>query len=139
MNHHFLNSRTFKIVVGCVALVILLVVTFRVGVSVGYRRALFTMHWSNNYEHNFFDPRESTHAHGPIGTIIKTAKNSIVVSDRDGVEKPVVFSSETIFRRGVETLQASDLAIGDTVAVLGSPNDDGQIEAKLIRVLSNKQ
>ncbi len=144
MNHQFFKTRKFRAIIGGLALIILLLVTFRAGMALGFRRAIFTMHWNDNYERNFFGRkpgmagfgrRELMNTHGTVGEIIKVDAQTLTVLEREGGEKAVIFSKETAVKKADETIAPSDLKAGDMVAVLGSPNEEGQIEAKLIRVL----
>jgi len=82
--------------------IIILIFVFGAGMFAGYRRALFSTRWGENYYRNFYDDRRGT-----------------------------------AVLRGGETLELSDLKIGDAVTVIGAPNDKGQIEAKLIRVFDS--
>jgi hypothetical protein len=45
-------------------------------------------------------------------------------------------TSETLIKRGRETIKKEDLREGEQIVVLGNPKEDGSaVEAKLIRVL----
>jgi len=136
MNHHFFKTNTFKGLVAGLILIILLLVTFRVGMAIGYRRALFANSWGTNYERNLFGRRELMKSHGTIGKIIKIDKDSIVVADPDdNIEKSVLLTKDTVIKKLADTITAADFKVNDRVAVIGSPNALGQIEAKLIRVM----
>jgi len=37
-------------------------------------------------------------------------------------------------KKGRETVKKEDLKVGDWVVIIGSPNEEGQIEARLIRL-----
>ena len=52
------------------------------------------------------------------------------------MEKIIVISGETILKKGRQTIDRDGLKIGDGVVIIGSPNEDGQIEARLIRVFN---
>lgn len=73
-------------------------------------------------------------AHGVFGEIISADTDTLVIKDKGNIEKNIALSARTIIKRHRADLKATDLKIGDQVVVIGSPNDQGQIEAKLIRV-----
>ncbi len=134
---HFFQSKLFKgIVFGFFGLIILLV-GFRVGVLVGYQRAVFSERWGENYQRNFgfMDP------HGVAGAVLRVASTSLVVGGEgaDTAEKLVNVSDDTFIRRLQDAIKISDIQVGDRVVVLGSPNESGQIEAKLIRIIPNQK
>ena len=76
--------------------------------------------------------------HGAFGEIIELSGNGFVVKGRGDVEKIIIISEETVIKIGSETVE-DGLQIGDRVVIIGSPNEDGQIEAKLIRVFDGEQ
>ena len=39
-------------------------------------------------------------------------------------------------KKGRETVKKEDLKVGDWVVIIGSPNEKGQIEARLIRLFN---
>ncbi|MBI2515116.1 hypothetical protein HYV91_02980 [Candidatus Wolfebacteria bacterium] len=147
----FFSAKIGFIVIG--ALIVLLFV-FKAGEFVGYKKARFSYKWGENYHRNFAGPRggffgdvkggfgdkDFINAYGIFGSIIKldpsasSGQATLIMKDRDGVEKLVLVSDSTVIRRGRETLKISDVKADDLVVILGSPNDQGQIEAKLIRV-----
>lgn len=77
----FFQSKIFKgIILGIFAFIILLLI-FKVGTFVGFRKADFSYKWGENYNRNFAGPRggfwggfergDLMNAHGVIGQIIK--------------------------------------------------------------------
>jgi hypothetical protein len=44
----------------------------------------------------------------------------------------------TDIKSGFKNIKLADLKIGDIIVIIGSPNDKGQIEAKIIRVFPPK-
>ena len=59
----------------------------------------------------------------------------IAVAGENDAEKIVVLKNDTIIKRFRETISQNDLKIDDNIVVIGSPNEQGQIEAKLIRIM----
>lgn len=124
---------------------LILTFVFKVGEMVGARKAGFSYRWSDNYHRNFggpkkgfmqgFSDRDFIEANGVVGQVIKIASSTLAIKGRGGIEKIVVINSNTTINSLNETVQASDLKVDDMVVVIGEPNAQGQIEAKLIRIM----
>lgn len=142
----FFQSKTFKGILYGLAIAVVLLLTFEAGVYMGYQKAMFSSGWAQNYSSNFF-PRGGNHSsssqeergfvnpHGAFGDIIKIDSSSLVVKGNDEGEKTVLIPSSTEIEHGPDMIKISDLAVGDRVIIFGTPNDSGQIVARLIRVL----
>lgn len=138
----FSRSSVLKKIIAGAGLLALALLIFVAGEFVGERRAAFSYRWGANYEQNFSGPprglglsgEEFLESNGVAGTVIKTGSSTLVVNDRDDVEKEVLVASSTMVRRLRNTISPSDIRESDHVVVIGSPNGAGQIEAKLIRV-----
>ncbi len=139
------HSKTFKFIIVFLAELILLVGVFSLGVNVGIKKAGFTYAWSQNYFNNFggrsplVPPPPSGqffNAHGLDGTILTLDKNTVIIKDEDNNEKTLVISPQTTIRQNFQNIQAGNLKIGEEIIVIGEPNPQGQIDAKLIRVLN---
>ncbi len=121
---------------------------YRVGVFVGERKAMYSYRWSENYQRNFAGPpqgflgrmpgvpddRGFMDAHGIFGTVLKVEGDTLVIQDKDHTEKTVLISPETSIRQGRDSVALDALASSTNIVVIGEPNDQGQIQAKLIRV-----
>jgi hypothetical protein len=138
------------IIVGLLAIVVIVLI-FGLGVFVGEKKAKFSYLWAENYHRMFAGPKagflgnlkmppfdEFIEGHGTFGEIIKIEGNNLVVKGRGNVEKVIVLTEKTVIKSGREDIKFSDLKIGDMIVIIGSPNDKGQIEAKLIRVFPPK-
>jgi RNase P/RNase MRP subunit p29 len=141
------RSWAFKIAVIVLAELIILTAVFSFGVSIGFRKAGFTYSWSQNYPNNFGGARglmpppssgQLFNSHGLDGAILSVNKNIVVIKDEDSTEKSLVISPKTTIRFNFQSLQPADLKIGQEIVVIGEPNPQGQIDAKLIRVLDQK-
>jgi hypothetical protein len=144
----YLQSKTFKGALVAIGALSVLLFVFKAGEFVGYGKANFSYRWGENYHRNFAGPRNGflgnfgrgfgdkdfINAHGTFGTIIKIDGSTLVVKGRDDVEKIILISDQTIITRRRETIKSNDLKVDDRVVIIGSPNEQGQIEAKLIRV-----
>ena len=53
---------------------------------------------------------------------------------KDDVEKTVLVSEKTAITAHRKSLKVSDLKVDDQAVIIGAPNEQGQIEAKLIRL-----
>jgi hypothetical protein len=148
----FFRSRFFLgIVIGVVCMLLVFCI-FEAGVAFGYHEALFSGRWGENYGKNFGEPEDSVglpsshtpFADGNVGTILSitpanadaaASTTTFVLESAQRPEEKVVIDGDTVIRNREDTIQASDLTVGMQVVVIGEPNDQGQIVAKLIRVL----
>ena len=147
----FQNRDVLKWVIIGLAGFVVLVLVFGAGVKVGTIKARYSYRWAENYHRNFAGPRggffsdwrnsprgEFINAHGVFGSIVKIDGNTVITKGRDDVEKTVLVSENTLIQKGRETATLSDLKADDNVVIIGSPNDQGQIEAKIIRVFNGE-
>lgn len=126
---------------------IVIILVFSAGVSVGFHKASFGRAWGENYERNFgmrpnrpmFMENNFPNAHGAIGKIIKIELPTIIVQDKNNTEKVVLTKDDTQIQRMKERMSKNDLKIDNFVVVIGSPNEQGQIEAKLIRIMPSPE
>ncbi len=144
----FFQSKSFKVALIALGALIVLLLVFKVGVFVGYKKANFSYRWGENYHRNFggpqggffgdfrrgFGDRDYINANGTFGSIIKIDNSTLVIKGKSDVEKTVLISEKTMISSRRESLNISDLKVDDRAVVIGSPNEQGQIEAKLIRV-----
>jgi hypothetical protein len=143
------QSKKAKIALIALGALIVLLLVFQLGMTVGFRKANFSFRWAENYHQNFAGPRtgflgnfardfigkDFIEAHGVFGSIIKIDGSTLVIKGANNVEKTVLLKDDTAIERLRETIKPADLKIDDNVVIIGSPNDSGQIEAKLIRVM----
>jgi hypothetical protein len=140
---NFFQTKTFSKILWCVAGLIMAGLIFQAGIFVGYYKASFSYRLGDEY-HSIFGDRNSlpgqngeefSGAYGASGDILKIDLPNIVIEGQNSVEETVVLSTSTIFRSMRDTIKATDLKTDDFVVVIGQPNDNGQIEAKLVRVV----
>ncbi len=155
-----LQSKAFS---GCIAGLVILIVLFLIfaaGMAVGFKKADFSYRFGDNYHKNFAggcaeggcfgcgaikgdrqgmmgcaDNGGFIDGHGVSGQIISVSAGSIVIKDRDNVEKIISVDDKTIVNKLRETIKIADLKAGDSVVIIGDPASDGKISAKLIRVM----
>ena len=145
-NNMFL-SKGFKISLISIVSVIFLLLILQLGIIIGSQKARFSYKWEDNYCKNFVAPREFPgddnmgpsappfmNAFGVSGSIITINDASIVIKDKDNIEKIVLIKDDTVIRRAKENIKITDLVVDDNVVIMGNPTDSGEIEAKLIRV-----
>ncbi len=73
--------------------------------------------------------------HGAVGKIIKIELPNIIVQDKGDIEKVVLMKADTKIQKGRESITTNDLQIDNFIVIIGTPNDDGIVEAKLVRVM----
>lgn len=119
--------------------------TFQLGVFTGYHKASFARDWGDNYRKNFGMERPESFkgmmrgglpvGHGAAGKILAVTLPTFVIQDKDGMEKTITVSSATIIKSGMNNTSSTSITPNTFVVVIGEPNKDGQIEAKLIRIM----
>lgn len=109
-----------------------------IAVAVVFGAGFFAGRWSAS-PLGFFGlftraPREFTvrTGHGAIGTIQSIEGQRITIQSRDGKLATILVSSETRFDKNFEKIPFTDLKMNDQIVVIGSPNDSGEIKARLI-------
>lgn len=126
----------------------IIVLIFGAGIKVGTLKAKYSYRWAENYHKNFAGPqggflgdfrrgfgdKDFINAHGAFGSIIKIDGSTLIIKGKNDVEKTVLVSDKTEINSRRETVKASDLKVDDQIVIIGSPNEQGQIEAKLIRL-----
>ena len=139
-----------RLLVVLVALLVL-VSSFYAGITVGVHRAQRALDWCENYGH-LFDRHSGFGAplfngpppglpgdHGAFGTVLSISGDTLVLNSDDNLEQTVQVTSSTTIRIGHTTGSLTDVQLKDRIAVFGSPNSAGRIEARLIRVFSTSE
>lgn len=136
--------KTLFLVLGGLALILLV---FQAGVMVGYRQASFSYRWGDNYSRMFFGGFHPmmggpgfgqgylVNGHGAVGRIIKISGATLIVADRDNTEKIILVDNQTVLRSFRDSIKVDQLKVGDSVMVIGTPNEQSQIVAKLVRII----
>jgi len=142
------ESETFKKIIWGIVIFIIMLLIFQLGVFVGYRKAKFSYKWGDNYHRAFGGPRggflrgfegkDFINGHGISGAIANINGNDLIIKGRDGIEKIISATDATLIKRGGTDIKLSDLKIDDMIVVIGSPKDDGTIEAKIIRIFNSE-
>lgn len=121
----------------------------QLGINIGSSRGRFACNWAKNYQDNFGGPKggfdrdfrfkpmnDFQNSHGIFGEIIKIEEDSIIINSREGSEKIININDSAIIKNLEKNSNSKELKLGDKIMIIGVPNEKGQIEAKLIRVLS---
>ncbi|MFA5360245.1 MAG: hypothetical protein WC349_04795 [Patescibacteria group bacterium] len=143
----FFKSNHLNKILIVLATIVVLVFVFSLGVFVGHEKGRFSRNWGENYYRNIMGPggfggpgmmdfnRPDFNAHGGLGQIIKIDGNNLIIKDQASVEKIILVTGKTIITKNNQNIKITDLKVDDKIVVIGGPNDQGQIEPKLIRVL----
>lgn len=126
-----------------IAIIALLI--FQAGIFMGYRKASFAYRFGDNY-YRVFDRQapspfgfplhdEFRASHGAVGKVMSVSLPTLVVAGPDSIEKTVLVTNDTLIRRFDVELKPEDIKTGDFLVAIGDPNEDSQIQAKLIRIL----
>jgi len=146
----FCQSKAFKIILVVGVALVVFIAVFKAGMFVGERKARFSYKWGENYHRNFAGPKKGfleefkrgvgekdfINAHGTFGSIISVDNNTVIMKGQDNIEKTVIVSTSTTIAVGREVVQLNSLKADDKVVVIGAPNEQGQIEAKIIRLFN---
>ncbi len=136
-----------KILYG-IGIVVCVLIVFQAGMFVGFRKAEFSFRGGDNYYRafeggnrnkgmmgGFFDRKPFSNAHGAMGEIISIQGNSIIIEGVDGIEKEILVMNDTVVKKLRDTIVLSEVSVGEIIVVVGAPNDNGQVVARLIRIL----
>lgn len=147
-------SKPVRSLVITLAILVAILAIFGFGMVAGYEKARFSGRFGDQYQRMFVDGRgkfsvssrgpgmmampevESLPGgHGAVGEIVNVSLPQIVVAGPDNLERIALIGDDTLIRRFRESASVSDLQAGETVVILGSPDGDGRIQAKLVRIL----
>ena len=140
-------SRKFNKTLCVVGIFAAMALSFHAGMIVGFHKASFSYRFGENYHRNFGGPqggfmggmmegdRSFKDGHGTFGRILTKENNVLTVSDMHDGEKKITVNDRTEVRNGRARVSLADLRVDDFVVVIGTPEESGEIEAKLIRVM----
>lgn len=139
--HEIIVSKNFRRGIEIAVAVLVLLVVFGTGVFVGLEKARFSYRWGENYFRNFAGPRPMSldrgylNAHGIAGAILKIGEDGLVIQDKDGDERNILITEQTMIKRGPTSANITQLKTGEYIVSIGSPNNEGEINAKFIRIM----
>jgi len=142
----FFQTKIFKGILIGLGAFLLLLVGFKAGLLVGFKKADFSRTWNDNYHRNFAGPqkgffqafdddRDFIEANGVFGQVIKIDGSSLVVKGRHDVEKIIIINDDTIIKNMRQSVSPDNLKVDDYLVTIGQSDQAGRIEAKLIRVM----
>jgi len=144
MENTFFRSRWFSLALKIFIALVAALLIFQLGMFVGFRKASFSYGWGDNYNRIFggptggmmrgFSGKDMMNGHGTTGTIASISDDGIVIKGGDGVEKMIIVTAKTSIIKGRTRLGPSDLRIDDRVTVIGQPQNNGTVNAEIIRV-----
>ena len=153
----FSESKTLIRVLYFIGILIIAKLIFLAGVMVGFHKASFGRAWGEHYNENFgmghpplgtFNIRTTgmnnmmgyfPNSHGAAGKIIKIELPNLIVEDRENTEKMIFTDANTKIQRGREDITIDDLKVSDFIVVIGAPDNQGLIDAKLIRLIPSPE
>ncbi len=127
--------------------IIILSAVFQWGEFAGYRRAGMAERWGNSYYRTFgrhdipggsgrFLMDDFPNTNGALGKVLKlNGTSSFMIEGLDNTERMVVAGEDTVVRRFRNTVSMDDVQPDDFVVVIGEPEANGAIRAKLIRIV----
>lgn len=137
------GDRKVKMVAVAALSVLALLVVFRAGMTVGFHKASFAFRGGDAFYRAFEGRTEGPRvivrddfsaAHGVSGRIISVSLPTFTVSVPGQNEKIVVVSSSTVLRRFRDSASTTEIRANDFAVVLGEPDAQGRIDARLIRI-----
>ncbi len=135
-----LQSSKVRAILWIVGAVVAFLFVFGLGALAGYHEASFAGRFGDNYFRNFFGGFPAGHManmHGAAGEVIDVSSSSFSVRDADGDEESVLVAPDAIIREMNNTLTMSEVRVGNGVTVIGTPDANGQIEARFVRVFDS--
>lgn len=137
------DSRAFRITLIALLGLTAALAVFEAGMLVGLHEARSSYRWGEAYQRNFGgppggfipDPGSLPNGNGAFGRIASTSKGSFIISDPAHPEETVILNADTVIRNGTDEVSAQSLTVGTFVVIIGSPNSNGTLDAKLIRIM----
>lgn len=140
-----ISEGTLKPILIILCVILLSFSMFQLGINIGSNRGRFACNWAKNYQNNFGGPQRGfgimpekpfIDGHGIFGEIIKIDNSDIIINDRNNIEKVIKITNDTSINNFESKAKITDLKVGDRIMVIGDPNNQGQIDAKLIRIFN---
>ena len=142
----FLHASPYGKLIAIIGLLLVLLLVFFAGSAVGYHEAIFSQHWNDNYAGRFAGPgspfmsmtgdRDSSpNSHGAFGEVVALRLPTIIIKGPSEAEKAVTVGPNTSIRKFHALASTSDIVLGDTVVIIGEPDEQGGIRASLIRIV----
>jgi hypothetical protein len=140
-----LKESKIKKVICILGCILVALVIFQAGKFVGFEQAGFSFMTGEQYfrqmngnpDNQFMGMNRGDfeNSHGSAGKIVSINLPAIIVSDKDAIEKTIIISTSTDIKQFKDSIKAEDLKINDFIIAIGNPNNNAEVEAKLIRVM----
>ena len=144
-----IQSKKIKVTIGVILILAVFSVIFQAGVYLGFHKASFLYNSGDNFYRAFGEENNETNrvgfkdefsgGHGAIGKIVKIALPTLVVVGPDNIEKVVLTDGKTSVHSLRNIASTTELKVDDYITVLGTPNDQGQVMARFIRIMPTPQ
>ncbi|MFA6404737.1 MAG: hypothetical protein WCW03_01940 [Candidatus Paceibacterota bacterium] len=141
----FIQSSIYSKLITSLAILLIILIIFVVGMGIGHYRANFACRIDDNYRlgpnnsRSIFAPfmhnADERNPHGSIGEIVLVNLPNIMIKDHNLAEQAIVISPNTDIRNLRSVATTSDLKVGTQVVVFGEPDQDGRIVASFIRIM----
>ena len=137
----FIFSKRARWIGGIVLAIILALLIFHAGVAFGRHHGPFGRRDEHGFRHPFFPGGFSLphgfipNSHGAVGVVTSVSLPTVAMQTRDGMSQTIFISTSTIIKNAGGT-SAAALKVGSQIIVLGEPDGQGRVDAKLIRVIS---
>jgi hypothetical protein len=119
-------------------------ILFGAGLVIGHRSAEFEYQWDSHYSNAFGGPQSPfggasddrpNMPHGAFGSVIGVNFPSFAIKGPHEAERIVIIGTTTAIHFLHESTTTSAIRIGSSVIVIGEPDDQGKIDATLIRIM----
>ncbi len=141
-----LKDSKIKKIIHILGYIIVALVIFQGGMFVGFNKAGFSYRTGEQYFRQMngrpddkfmgMNRGDFENSHGATGKIISIKLPSVIISDKNGIEKTIIFSTSTTnIMKFKNSVKVDDLKVNDFITVIGNPNDKAEVEAKLIRIM----
>ena len=143
---NWMRSKNVRLGIIILLVCIIALLIFQAGMTVGFMRASYDRDWNNHYLENFgpgirnpisrmSESNRAPNDHGAFGKIISISLPTVTILGPDSIEKTIVINQGTVIRDMHNPVQPTELVPNMSMVVIGTPNNQGQIEATFIRIL----
>ncbi len=73
---------------------------------------------------------------GSSGQVVGINASIVVIKNKEGTEENILIDGQTTIRKNLTDIKITDLAVNDQIVVIGAPRENGEIQAKFIRVIT---
>ncbi|MDE2213317.1 MAG: hypothetical protein KGJ34_02175 [Patescibacteria group bacterium] len=132
--HNYIHSHLIRTLLWILGGLILLFLSFQIGVIAGMHRASQRFGGPFGYT-GFSSSAMMIGGHGTVGTISSVSLPRFVLATRSNESQGILISSSTVIRDSEGNASSSALSTGEQVVVIGTPDQSGTIDAELVRIM----